>query len=45
MGDHVARMARNTHAKSLREKLGVYGRKTLNATHEKSCLRTETGPD
>jgi hypothetical protein len=41
MGDHVARMAANTHAKRLREKLGVYGRKTLHATPEKSALRTE----
>lgn len=45
MGDHVARMTGNTLAKRLREKLGVYGRKTLNATPEKSGLRTETGLD
>lgn len=45
MGDHVVRMAGNNHAKKLREKLVVYGRKTLNAAPEKSGLRTETGLD
>jgi len=45
MGDHVARMTGNNHAKWLREKLGVYRRKTLKATPEKSGLRTETGLD
>jgi len=45
MGDHVALIAANTHAKRLREKLGVYGRKTLQATPEKSALRSETGLD
>jgi hypothetical protein len=45
MGDHVARMAGNNHAKKLREKLGVCGRKTLNTAPEKSGLRTETGLD
>ena len=45
MGDHVARIAGNNYAKRLREKLGVRGRKTLNAAPEKSGLRTETGLD
>lgn len=45
MGDHVARMAGNTHAKRLREKLGAYGRKTLRAIPENSALRTENGLD
>jgi hypothetical protein len=41
----VVFVVENTRAKSLREKLGVCGRKTLNATPEKSGLRAETGPD
>jgi len=41
MGDHVARIAGNTHANT-RKTMRIWN---INATLEKSGLRTETGPD